>query len=87
MSVSFSTVTNIQYSGTALSIRNFSTTTSSSGQKSAKQQPLQRVHAYLTEKIGTNGMSVMYYTIITITNLFYICTILLCMYLRTLISF
>ena len=72
VSVSFSTVTNISCSGTSLSIRNFSTTTSSSGQKSAKQQPLQRVHAYLTEKIGTNGIvNMLLALVMCITNLLY----------------
>ena len=56
---------------TGLSMRKFSTTTttsSSGSERSPKQQhALQRVHAYLTEKIGTNGMFLLIFIMTTIT--------------------
>ena len=55
---------------TGLSMQKFSTTTSSisGAERSPKQQhALQRVHAYLTEKIGTNGMFLLIFIMTTIT--------------------
>ena len=59
----------VRYIRTARNKRSSNSNSSSSCQKSTKQQPLQRVHAYLTEKIGTNGMGVIYS--IVFINLYY----------------